>query len=63
MDETLMTLSCHTSIRANDILGKEDLNRIIRSLLDTEYPFSCPHGRPTILSLPQDLFEKWFQRT
>lgn len=63
MDETLMTLSCHTSIRANHILGKEDLNRIIRSLLDTEFPFSCPHGRPTILSLPQDLFEKWFQRT
>jgi len=63
MDETLMTLSCHTSVRANHILGKEDLIRIIRSLLDTEFPFSCPHGRPTILSLPQDLLEKWFQRT
>lgn len=63
MDETLMTLSCHTSVRANHMLGKEDLIRIIRSLLDTEFPFSCPHGRPTILSLPQDLLEKWFQRT
>lgn len=63
MDETLMTLSCHTSVRANHVLGKEDLMRIIRSLLATEFPFSCPHGRPTILSFSQELFEKWFQRT
>lgn len=63
IDETLMTLSCHTSIRANHSLGKEDLGRIVRMLLRTEYPFSCPHGRPTILSLSPNVLEKWFHRT
>ena len=63
IDETLMTLSCHTSIRANHSLGKEDLGRIVRTLLRTEFPFSCPHGRPTILSLSKSLLEKWFRRT
>lgn len=63
VDETLMTLSCHTSIRANHSLGKEDLARVVRSLLSTEYPYSCPHGRPTVLSLSRHLLEKWFQRT
>ena len=63
IDETLMTLSCHTSIRANHSLGKEDLGRIVRTLLLTEFPFSCPHGRPTILSLSRSLLEKWFHRS
>ncbi|MHB8544689.1 MAG: DNA mismatch repair MutL family protein [Leptospirales bacterium] len=63
LDETLMTLSCHTSIRANHILGNEDLGRIVRSLLSTEYPYTCPHGRPTVLSLSRTLIEKWFQRS
>ncbi|MCL4461766.1 MAG: DNA mismatch repair endonuclease MutL [Nitrospirae bacterium] len=63
IDETLMTLSCHTSIRANHTLGKEDLARIVRTLLLTEFPFSCPHGRPTILSLSRSLLEKWFHRS
>lgn len=63
LDETLMTLSCHTSLRANHTLGNDDLTRIVRSLLSTEYPFTCPHGRPTLLSLSRDLFEKWFQRS
>ncbi len=63
IDETLMTLSCHTSLRANHSLGNEDLTRIVRALLSTEYPYSCPHGRPTTLLLSRHLLEKWFQRT
>ncbi|MHB1286133.1 MAG: DNA mismatch repair endonuclease MutL [Leptospirales bacterium] len=63
IDETLMTLSCHTSLRANHSLGNDDLTRIVRTLLSTEYPYSCPHGRPTTLLLSRRLLEKWFQRT
>jgi DNA mismatch repair protein MutL len=63
IDETLMTLSCHTSIRAHQGLEKPDAERLVRTLLETDYPFSCPHGRPTILSLEKGLIESWFNRT
>lgn len=63
LDETLMTLSCHTSIRARQILEKPDAERLVKALLETDYPFSCPHGRPTILSLDKGMIESWFNRT
>ncbi len=63
IDETLMTLACHKSLRANHTLSSEDGERLVRILLKTEYPFSCPHGRPTILHASREIFEKWFHRT
>ncbi|MDA8059828.1 MAG: DNA mismatch repair endonuclease MutL [Nitrospiraceae bacterium] len=63
IDETLMTLSCHTSIRAHQVLEKPDAERLVKTLLETDYPFSCPHGRPTILSLEKGMIESWFDRT
>ena len=63
IDETLMTLACHKSLRANHEMSPEDGERLVRILLKTEYPFSCPHGRPTILHASRQLVEKWFHRT
>jgi DNA mismatch repair protein MutL len=63
LDETLMTLACHSSLRANRELPDEDGERLVRILMKTEYPFSCPHGRPTILHASRQLVEKWFHRT
>jgi len=63
LDETLMTLSCHTSIRAQQLLEKPDAERLVQTLLETDHPFSCPHGRPTILSLEKGTIESWFDRT
>ena len=62
IDETLMTLSCHRSVRRNDVFGTEEGARLIRELLDSDHPYSCPHGRPTILSLSHSAIDTWFGR-
>jgi len=62
IDEILMTLSCHRSVRKNDAIGPEDGERLIRELLKTDHPYSCPHGRPTILSLGRSAIDSWFGR-
>jgi DNA mismatch repair protein MutL len=62
IDETLMTLSCHRSVRRNDVFGTEEGARLIRELLVSDHPYSCPHGRPTILSLSHSAIDTWFGR-
>ena len=62
IDETLMTLSCHRSVRRNDVFGTEEGARLIRELLASDHPYSCPHGRPTILSLSHSAIDTWFGR-
>ncbi|MGC8529879.1 MAG: DNA mismatch repair endonuclease MutL [Leptospirillia bacterium] len=62
IDETLMTLSCHRSVRKNDVFVTEEGARLIRELLDSDHPYSCPHGRPTILSLSHSAIDTWFGR-
>ncbi len=62
IDEILMTLSCHRSVRKNDTIGPEDGERLVRELLATDHPYSCPHGRPTILSLGRSAIDSWFGR-
>ncbi len=62
IDETLMTLSCHRSVRRNDVFATEDGRRLIQDLLASDHPYSCPHGRPTILSLGRSAIDSWFGR-
>jgi DNA mismatch repair protein MutL len=58
----LMTLSCHRSVRRNDVFAPDEGLRLILELLSSEHPYSCPHGRPTILSLGRSAVDSWFGR-
>ncbi len=62
IDELLMTLSCHRSVRKNDLLDLVDGERLVRDLLETPHPYTCPHGRPTMLRLSREDLDHWFGR-
>ena len=62
IDEILMTVSCHGSVRRNDILDLADSERLVRELLATPHSFTCPHGRPTMLRLSREDLDQWFGR-
>ncbi|HEY2845728.1 MAG TPA: DNA mismatch repair endonuclease MutL [Bryobacteraceae bacterium] len=43
------SIACRAAIKINTHLEPAKINWLIRSLAATEYPMSCPHGRPIAL--------------
>ena len=60
--EKIASIACKKSIKANDILSKEDVKELLNELFKLDNPYNCPHGRPTIISLSKQEFEKKFGR-
>ena len=56
------TMACKAAVKANDRLGIQEAASLINELLKLENPFSCPHGRPTIIELTKYELEKKFKR-
>ncbi len=54
--------ACHTAIRAGDRLSPEAMERLLTDLEAAEDPFTCFHGRPTVIALPYSQIERWFLR-
>ncbi|OLS26192.1 MAG: DNA mismatch repair protein MutL [Candidatus Heimdallarchaeota archaeon LC_2] len=55
-------LACHGSIRSGYPLSNEVIAKVIDNLLKCTNPWTCAHGRPTILRLPKSRLEGWFRR-
>lgn len=56
------TQACRMSIKANDYINKEDQEYLLEELRHCENPFTCPHGRPTIITYTKYDLEKLFKR-
>lgn len=61
-EEILAVVACHSAIRAGEELSRKEMMNLIRELYNTKNPFSCPHGRPSILSMNKRDIEKKFKR-
>jgi DNA mismatch repair protein MutL len=60
--DVIWRVACHTAIRAGDPLSENQMRALVSELLRTENPYTCEHGRPTMIGLsPVDL-EKLFKR-
>jgi len=57
------SFACHAAIKAGERLNQEEMDHLIRQLFATEEPYSCPHGRPTIIKLSLDELNKKFGRS
>lgn len=60
--EQIIRMSCRGAIKAHDQLSEKECHHLIASLMALENPFTCPHGRPTIVALKQGDIEKMFKR-
>ena len=60
--EKLASEACHSAIRAGDRLEPIHALALVDQLFETEHPWNCPHGRPTVVRIPRGRFEEWFQR-
>lgn len=59
----LITLSCHTSVRAGQVLSLEEMRQLLQHLEGCTSPRTCPHGRPTMVLLTPGQLEKQFGRS
>ncbi|PIY59839.1 hypothetical protein COY95_04970 [Candidatus Woesearchaeota archaeon CG_4_10_14_0_8_um_filter_47_5] len=61
-EERIILKACKAAIKANQELTLPEMNKLIAELGACMYPFSCPHGRPTIIRMTQYELEKKFKR-
>ena len=59
----LATTACRAAIKAGVELNFQQTQIILDELSRTANPFTCPHGRPTILKFSTDDLAKMFKRT
>lgn len=59
----IISMSCHTAIKAGDILSTIEIEELLTQLKNTKNPYTCPHGRPTIITMTLYELEKKFKRT
>jgi DNA mismatch repair protein MutL len=58
----LVTLACHSAIRGNFLLRKEEMDQLMEQLTLFHLSTTCPHGRPIFFSLPLDELKRQFKR-
>lgn len=60
--EKIIKIACTCAIKAGDKKDKLELEKLMEDLSISENPYTCPHGRPTILKYSEKQLEKSFKR-
>lgn len=64
MQERIVTfLVCRAAVKAGDSQQMPEWKKLVFDLQHTTSPYTCPHGRPTIIRLTKTELEKRFKRT
>jgi DNA mismatch repair protein MutL len=61
-EEIITRMACHTAIRAGEEISLSEMNNVIFELAKCVDPYTCPHGRPTMIKTMADELEKKFRR-
>jgi len=62
VDDALYTIACKAAVKANRKLGDIEIRSLLEELERIENPYTCPHGRPTVLKITKHELEKKFKR-
>jgi DNA mismatch repair protein MutL len=54
--------ACGAAIKAGQKLSQEEMNALLNSLFSTHSPYTCPHGRPTVVRISLDELSRRFLR-
>jgi DNA mismatch repair protein MutL len=62
-ENTVTKTVCRHAVKANDPLTGPELENLIEDLRHCAMPYTCPHGRPTLIEMNFRELEKKFGRT
>ena len=61
-DDRFAVMACKSAIKANDRIQNIEIESLFRQLEKCENPYTCPHGRPTMVEISKVEIEKMFKR-
>jgi DNA mismatch repair protein MutL len=62
-EEVVAKTVCRHAVKANDALRPEEWDNLLHDLLACDLPYTCPHGRPTMIQLSAAELNRKFGRT
>ena len=61
-EKFIATIACKAAVKANMVLEEAEVESLMDNLLKLDNPFSCPHGRPTVIKISKYEIERKFER-
>jgi len=61
--DNLATRACRQSVMTGDKMSPQEAAHQIKKLTACDDPFTCPHGRPTVIEIQEKFLDKQFLRT
>lgn len=59
-EESVAQAACKTAVKSRDRLSLSEMEKLVAELAACEMPYTCPHGRPTMIYTPfQELHRKF----
>lgn len=62
IDKAATSMACHMSVKAHTYISLEEAKYLLDNIRYCNNPFTCPHGRPTIIAFSKDQLIKMFKR-
>lgn len=56
-------IACRGAIKAGAHMTREQMERLLAQLFLTDNPYTCPHGRPTMVSFSRERLDRMFRRS
>lgn len=61
-ERALTFAACRSAVKFGDPLSMEEMIALCKRLMQLKLPYTCPHGRPTMVTMTFDELEKKFGR-
>jgi DNA mismatch repair protein MutL len=61
-EEAVKMMSCQAAVKADHPLSREEMSRLLGNLREARLPFTCPHGRPTVMMIRAPEMARFFRR-
>ncbi|SHK71211.1 DNA mismatch repair endonuclease MutL [Desulforamulus aeronauticus] len=62
IEQLAVSMACRDAVKAKAHLGNPEIKALLEGLAHCQQPFTCPHGRPTLIQITQEELKKRFKR-